>query len=107
MLLSCYRKPGLVRFVVAAPRRSRDSLPCGRFGVRARAEGGDLLSEVLGVVLDKAKERRAAGVLPWEPQEVEPRRAGHAALMDSAAIVVEYRRVDPGVVAAEAGGPDN
>ena len=59
---------------------------CSRAGANSDA-GGD----VLGVVLDPAEQRRAAGVLPGHPEEVQAWAGGHAALVHEAAVGVEDR----------------
>src|SRR3954447_15083698 len=107
MLLSSGRRRWSCRGPSARGARSSDPLVEWRFRGRALPEGVDLLGEVIGVVLDEAEQRRAPGVLPGQPEEVDPRRAGHAALVYDAAAFVEHRHVDPGVVAAEAGRPDD
>src|SRR5215212_1800776 len=81
---------------------------CSRWPGRFMRRGpADLLSQVLGVVLDEAEQRRASGVLPGQADEVEPGRFGHAALVHDRALSIEYRHVDPGVVEAEASGPNH
>src|SRR3954466_11169127 len=107
MLLSSGRSWWSCRGPSARRARSSDLLVEWRFRARALPEGVDLLGEVIGVVLDEAEQRRAPGVLPGQPEEVEPRRAGHAALVYDAAAFVEDRDVNPRVVAAEAGRPDH
>ena len=79
---------------------------CSPLGALA-ASRADLLRQVLGVVLDEAEQRRAAGVLPGQAEEVEAGRLGHAAPVHDRAALVEYRHVDPGVVEPEAGRPDH
>src|SRR5215207_7565699 len=72
---------------------------------RGWPEGPDPLCDVLGVILDPAQKRRAARVLPGQPEEVEPGRLSDTALVDDAAGVIEDRGVDPGMVDSEPGGP--
>src|SRR5215831_1380436 len=70
-----------------------------------------IASDVLGdercVVLDPTDERRAACVLPREPDEVEAGNLRHTAAVTQAAVVVEDRRLDPRVVRAIARRPDD
>ena len=60
-----------------------------------------------GVVLDPAHQRRAAGVLPGQAEEVEAGDVGDAAAMAQAPVLVEDGQLDPRVVGAEAGRPDD
>src|SRR5439155_6987679 len=61
----------------------------------------------LGIVLHPADQRGAASVLPGEAQDVEPRDIGDAAAVTQAAVLVEDRQLDPGVVGAVPGRPDH
>src|SRR5262249_42749617 len=65
----------------------------------------DPVSNEGGVVPDEADQRRAARVLPGEPEEVEAGNVGDAAAMGGATLLVEDRNVDPGVVGPVARRP--
>ncbi len=57
--------------------------------------------------LTQPMQRRAAGVLPGQAEEVEPGDVGDAAAVAQAPVGVEDRRLDPGVVGPVAGRPDD
>ena len=66
-----------------------------------------MVGDVLGVVLDRAQQRRTARVLPRHPEEVQPRRFGYAALMHQPAVRVEDGQLHERVIELEAGRPDD
>src|SRR4051812_29219757 len=66
---------------------------------------GNPLGDVGGVILYEAEQRRAGGVLPLQPEDVEPGALGHAATVLDASVGVGNRQVDPAVVVAEARRP--
>src|SRR5215204_4930592 len=76
-------------------------------GRRGLLAFGDAIGEVGGVVLDEAEQRRAAGVLPRQAEEVQAGHVGDAAPVDHAAAGDHAGDVDPGVVGPEARGPDD
>src|SRR5918994_3246432 len=55
-------------------------------GRRGLLAFGDAVGEVGGVVLDEAEQRRAAGVLPRQVEEVQAGHVGDAAPVDHAAV---------------------
>jgi hypothetical protein len=65
-----------------------------------------VLREIVRVVLDPAEQRRSPGVLPRQAEEVQARRGGDAALVHDLALAVEHGQVNPTVVEAESGCPD-
>src|SRR6516225_9173646 len=68
---------------------------------------GDLARDELRIVLDPADQRRAARVLPCQPEEVEAGRVGDTSAVTRTSILIENRHVDPRVVRAVAGRPDH
>src|SRR5205085_605636 len=68
---------------------------------------GDVPREVLGVAGHPAEPTRAPRVLPRQAEEVQAGTARHAAGVGRVPAPVENRYVDPAVVAAEAGAPDD
>src|SRR5918999_6018061 len=75
--------------------------------MRAGPEGGDLVRDIGRVVLDPAQQRRAPGVLPQLPEEVEAGRRRHAAPVHGPAVFIEHWDVYPRVIDSEAGCPDD
>src|SRR5919201_792124 len=65
------------------------------------------LSDELGVILHPADQGGPARVLPGKAEEVEARTVRDAAAVPQAPIVIDDRRVDPGVVSAVPGCPDD
>src|SRR6185436_18943851 len=74
---------------------------------RALPERADLAGDVLGVVLHPSEQRRAARVLPGQPEEIETGRLRDAAPVHRPPALVEHGDLDPRVVRPEAGGPDD
>src|SRR5215216_4657906 len=68
---------------------------------------GDLLGDELGVFLDPSNQGGAAGVLPRKPEKVEPGDVRHTAAVTETAVLIEDRKVDPGVVGAVPRGPED
>src|SRR4051812_36003937 len=91
--------------------------PLARANVRTRAGAhrcaylrrfrADPLSDELGVVFDEADQRRAARVLPGLAEEVKARNLRDPAVVTQTAIFVEDRQLDPRVIGAVAGRPDD
>ena len=69
-------------------------------GERVDALGGELR-----VVFDPAQQRRAAGVLPEQAEEVQAGDVGEAALVADPCLLVEDRELHEGVVEPEPGRP--
>src|SRR5205807_5022717 len=61
----------------------------------------------LGVVLDPAEKGRAARLLPGETEEVEARHVGNASPVTDTAVRIRDRKLDPGVLRAVSGRPDD
>src|SRR3954452_8967069 len=93
------------------------SLRCGRRlwharrrnlrGPRAGCMGLDLVRDVGRVVLDEAEQRRAARVLPLQAERVEARDLGHATAMPDPAVLAGHWKLNPAVVVAETGRPND
>src|SRR4029453_1103700 len=70
-------------------------------------ELGDLSGNELGVVLDPADQGGAARVLPCQSKEVEAGYLGYPAAVPEPAVGIEDRKMDPGVVRAVSGCPED
>jgi hypothetical protein len=79
----------------------------GRGRPGGAAAGGDAVGQVGGVVVDEAEQGRPAGVLPGQAQEVQAGHPGDAAPVINMAFTDHAGDVDPGVVRAVAGRPDD
>src|SRR5947209_4763423 len=89
-----------------SPVESSRADGCARREPRsAWVEGLDLLGDIGGVIPNPADQRGASGVLPGQSEEIQAGGIGHAAAMNDTVVIVEDRRVDPGVIGAEPGGP--
>src|SRR5690606_19700770 len=110
---------GVGAVVLSPSRRTLRGVSPGRRGgsrVTARRHlghrtrdrgGGDPAGEVGGVVVDEAEQRRAAGVLPGQAEEVQAGDVGDATPVDHPAVAYHAGDVDPGVVGAVTGRPDD
>src|ERR687898_150006 len=81
---------------------SATAVPCARrprCGHRSETEvvgaSADDAGQMGGVLADEAQERRAAGVLPRQPEEVQPGDVGHAAAVHDMAVAQDAGYVDP------------
>src|SRR3954452_15452518 len=81
------------------------SFECGGGGDRSTL--GDPLPDELGVVLHPADERGAARVLPGKAEEIEAGNVGDPPAVDQLAVAICDRKVDPRVVEAVPGRPDD
>src|SRR5919106_3028540 len=70
-------------------------------------QGCDPLREERSIVLDPADQRRAACPLPGEAEEKETWYVGQSATVSQAPVLIDDRKVDPRIVGAVAGGPDD
>ena len=78
--------------------------PGDRRGIAVPLGGSD---HVRCVVADEAQQGRAAGVLPWQAEEVQPWHVGDATAVQDPAVAQHAGDVDPGVVGPIAGRPDH
>src|SRR5215211_7928423 len=67
----------------------------------------DALGDELGVIFHPADQGGSPRVLPGEAEEIEPGDVGDAASVAQAAIVIDDGQVDPRVVSAVTGRPDD
>src|SRR5438067_2540188 len=96
-----------VKNVVAQLRPSTQARAVRFAGGLNLREHIDLFGDELGVLLDPAKERRTARVLPGETEEVETPDIGHASPVTEAAAWICNGKLDPGVIGLVSGRPDD
>src|SRR5579884_3999628 len=96
-----------VKNVVEQPRRSAQARVVRFAGGLNLRERIDLFGDELGVVLDPAKEGRAARVLPGETEEIKTRHVGHASPVIDGAVLIRDGKLDPGAIRLISGRPDD
>src|SRR5690242_16860133 len=98
-----------VKNVVAQLRPSAQARVVRFAGGLNLRERIDLFGDELGVVLDPAKEGRAARVLPGETEEIETPDIGHASPMTDGARALRIRdgKLDPGVIRPVSSRPND
>ena len=102
-------------FVPALPARACSSRGANaafstlvlRLGLFLRALEGDSFANELRILLHPADQRRTTRVLPGEAEKVEAWGVGHSATVAQASVLVEDRKVDPGIVGPVPSRPDD
>ena len=66
-----------------------------------------MLDEVARVILGAVDERGLASPEDGQPDGIQPRRVDHSSIVPQVALAIDHRHVEPAVVGAKPGCPEN
>jgi hypothetical protein len=74
---------------------------------RAGEVGGEVIDDVARIILRAMDERRLAAAEDGQPDGIEPWRIDDSAVVPQVALAIDDGNVEPAVVGAKPGGPDD